>query len=68
MEARKVKKRDFIRGSLEGNIISPDTASKLSTTSDASSCYAGQKFSRKLQEFLLNYRTFVTAQYPLTDE
>jgi hypothetical protein len=68
MEDAKVEKSSFATGYLVSNQVPNDVAEKLSPTSAASDCFAGQKFSRKLQEFLLNYRTFVTAQYPLTDE
>lgn len=68
MEESAVEKSSFATGYLVSNQVSNEVAKNLSQTSKASDCYTKQKFSRKLQEFLLNYRTFVTAQYPLTDE
>lgn len=68
MEAPKIEKSKFATGYLVSNQVPNDVAEKLSGTSQAVDCYVKQKFSRKLQEFLLNYRTFVTAQYPLSDE
>jgi len=40
----------------------------LSGTSEADDCFVRQRFSRKLQEFMVSYSATVTSPLTLTDE
>ena len=37
----------------------------MSTTSDASDCFIGQRFSNKLQAFMISYVNVVYSNYPI---
>ncbi len=67
-ENKHVSKEDVQLGEEEGCIIPVEIVDNLSETSSALECFTQQRFSRKLQEYLINYRNLVVSDYSVTDE
>ena len=67
-DAKRVSKEEFQQGARTVNLTERKAKDSLSPDSDALRCYTAQTFSRRLQVFMLNYRTMVTTDYALTDE
>jgi hypothetical protein len=63
-----VEKNDILVGMRQVDTTPLYLEKQLSNTSNALDCFTKQRFSRRLQNFLLSYRTFVTTDFSVTDE
>lgn len=65
---RPIDKEEFQRKSRYSIVVPANLDKDTSPTSNCEECYAGQRFSKKLQRFMIDYSIKVSSKNPLTDK
>jgi len=61
-------KEKVLAGQIGWHFLPNESRDDLSQTSVAIDCFVDQQFSGKLQDYLLNYRIFITSNLSVNDE
>lgn len=65
---RPIDKSDFQTKARYKVVVPANLDSKTSDTSYCEDCFAGQRFSKNLQRFMIDYAIKVSGKNPMTDK